>query len=155
TRSRFGKDVRIESGCRIIGSEIQDAVVVESGARVLESQVGMGTVIKQGSYIEKSRVGRDCQVGPYAHLRPQSQLGSEVKIGNFVEIKKSSIGDGSKASHLSYIGDATIGKDVNLGCGFITCNFDGGAVKHQTIIEDGVFVGSDSQMVAPVTVGKG
>ena len=93
-------------------------------------------------------------MGPYAHLRPGSVLQLGVKIGNFVEVKKSIFKDGSKASHLSYIGDAEIGRSVNLGCGFITCNYDG-VKKHKTIIEDGVFVGSDSQMVAPVTVGAG
>ena len=94
-------------------------------------------------------------MGPYAHLRPESRLESNVKIGNFVELKKSVMGEGAKASHLSYIGDAEIGKNVNLGCGFITCNFDGGPKKHKTIIEENVFVGSDSQVIAPVRIGAG
>lgn len=153
--TRLGKDVRIESGCRVIASDIGDGVVLESGCRVFRSKVGAYCNIKQGSYLEDAELGCDCGVGPYAHLRPGSKLGADVRIGNFVEVKKSTMGDGSKASHLSYIGDAEIGKDVNLGCGFITCNYDGGPVKHKTIIEDGAFIGSDSQMVAPVTVGRG
>ncbi|NBV51663.1 bifunctional UDP-N-acetylglucosamine diphosphorylase/glucosamine-1-phosphate N-acetyltransferase GlmU, partial [bacterium] len=107
-----------------------------------------------GSYLEGSTVGKESQVGPYAHLRPESRLSKGVKIGNFVEVKKSVIGEDSKASHLSYIGDAEIGKNVNLGCGFITCNYDG-KKKHKTVIEDGAFVGSDTQVVAPLTIGAG
>lgn len=153
--SKLGRDVRIESGCRILASTLADGVVVEAGSRITASEVGAGSIIKQGSYIERSKIGPDCQVGPYAHLRPDTALAARVKIGNFVELKKSTMGEGSKASHLSYIGDAEIGKDVNLGCGFITCNFDGGPKKHRTVIEDEAFIGSDSQMVAPVTIGRG
>jgi bifunctional UDP-N-acetylglucosamine pyrophosphorylase / glucosamine-1-phosphate N-acetyltransferase len=153
--SRIGRDVRIESGARILGSTLGDGVRIESASRVVGSLVGPGCVIKQGSYVEDSEVGANCQVGPYAHLRPKSKLGAKVKVGNFVEVKNSFMDDGSKASHLSYIGDADIGKDVNLGCGFITCNYDGGPVKHRTTIEDGAFIGSDSQMVAPVKIGRG
>ncbi len=154
-RCRIAADVRIEGGCAIVGSEIAREVLIESGCRVVASRIGEGTHLKQGSYLESSDVGRGCAIGPYAHLRPGSKLEAEVKIGNFVEVKKSTLGKGAKASHLAYIGDAEIGSEVNLGCGFITCNFDGGAQKHRTIIEDGVFVGSDSQTVAPVRIGRG
>lgn len=155
TLCEIAPDVRIESGCQIVASQISTGSWVEAGSRLTNCQIGKGTRIKQGSYLENSVVGDHCAVGPYAHLRPGSHLHEGVKIGNFVEIKKSTLGAGSKASHLAYIGDATVGADVNLGCGFITCNFDGGPRKHQTVIEDGVFIGSDSQTVAPVRIGKG
>jgi len=100
-----------------------------------------------------SVIGEESAIGPMAHLRPESLLGAHVKIGNFVETKKIVMGYGSKASHLTYLGDATIGKDVNIGCGTITCNYDG-VRKHRTVIGDGVFVGSDVQFVAPITVGE-
>ena len=110
--------------------------------------------VKDCSVIEQSTVSDGASVGPFAHLRPGSVIGARARIGNFVEIKKSSIGEGSKANHLAYIGDATVGKDVNIGAGVITCNYDG-FDKFPTIIEDGVFVGSDSQLVAPVRIGRG
>jgi len=135
--SKFGKDVVIEQGCQIFKCEIGD-----------------GTHIKQGSYLTESKLGKDCTVGPFAHLRPGSVLRNKVKIGNFVEVKKSEMKDGAKASHLSYIGDAEIGENSNLGCGFITCNYDG-KNKHKTTIERDVFVGSDTQVVAPLTIGAG
>jgi bifunctional UDP-N-acetylglucosamine pyrophosphorylase/glucosamine-1-phosphate N-acetyltransferase len=154
-RSQIANDVTIEGGCYITRSKIGSGAYLESAVRLNESTVGERTKIKQGSYLESSQIGAECSVGPYAHLRPGSVLEREVKIGNFVELKKSHMGEGSKASHLSYIGDAEVGKNVNLGCGFITCNYDGGPNKHKTIIEDDVFVGSDSQVVAPVRIGKG
>ena len=135
--STFGKDVVIEQGCRIVGTKVGD-----------------GAHLKQGSYIEESVIGPEATVGPYAHLRPGSKLGKKVKIGNFVELKKAEFKDGAKASHLSYIGDAEIGENSNLGCGFITCNYDG-KDKHKTTIERDVFIGSDSQMVAPIKIGQG
>ncbi len=153
-RCSFGQDVYLEAGCRIVQSTISSGAVIESGSRITHSKVGRRSVIRQGSILEESKVGVDCSVGPYARLRPGSELGDEVKIGNFVEVKQSTMGTGSKASHLSYIGDAEIGEGVNIGCGFITCNYDG-KKKHRTIIEDGVFIGSDSQTVAPVRIGKG
>jgi bifunctional UDP-N-acetylglucosamine pyrophosphorylase/glucosamine-1-phosphate N-acetyltransferase len=104
--------------------------------------------------IEESDISSGASVGPFAHLRPGSVIGEKAKIGNFVEVKKSTIGEGSKANHLAYIGDATIGKDVNIGAGVITCNYDG-FTKYPTVIEDGVFVGSDAQLVAPVKIGRG
>lgn len=152
--SKIAKDVVIESGCVVIDSSIGEGAYIEAGCRIVKSKLGKSTRLKQGTYIEESEVGNSCSVGPYAHLRPGSVLKDRVKIGNFVEVKKSFFADDSKASHLSYIGDAKIGKDVNLGCGFITCNYDG-KKKHETVIEDGVFVGSDSQTVAPVKIGKG
>jgi bifunctional UDP-N-acetylglucosamine pyrophosphorylase/glucosamine-1-phosphate N-acetyltransferase len=155
SESTIGSDVMIGSGSEIVRSTLASSVIIESQCHIYDSEINKSSVIKQGSYLEESKVGEGSHVGPYAHLRPGTELQKDVKIGNFVEVKKSTIGEGSKASHLSYIGDAEIGKNVNLGCGFITCNFDGGPVKHKTIIEDEVFVGSDSQTVAPVRLGKG
>jgi len=128
--------------------------VIESGAHLRNVKIGDGVQIKTGTVAEGSVIGDQASVGPYAHLRPGTKLGSKVKIGNFVETKKAVFGDGAKASHLSYIGDAEVGRDVNIGAGTITCNYDG-VNKHKTILEDGVFIGSDSQLVAPVRVGKG
>jgi len=154
SRCKFESDVTIEGNCTLINSRFGSGVRIESQSRILNSKIASRSHIKQGSYIEESEVGELCQVGPYAHLRPGTRLGKFVKIGNFVEVKNSSFDEGAKASHLSYIGDASIGKSVNLGCGFITCNYDG-VKKHKTVIEDKVFVGSDSQTVAPVTIGAG
>ena len=150
----IGEDTLIEGGVTLVASKIGRNVVIESGTRILHSEVEPGTRLKQGCYIEHSHIGMNCQVGPYAHLRPETTLSQNVKIGNFVETKKSTMGEGSKAPHLTYLGDATVGKDVNIGCGFITCNYDG-KKKFTTVIEDGVFIGSDSQAVAPVVLGKG
>jgi bifunctional UDP-N-acetylglucosamine pyrophosphorylase/glucosamine-1-phosphate N-acetyltransferase len=116
---------------------------LEDGVTIFPSCVITGSTIAEGSH-----------VGPFAHLRPESALGKRVRLGNFVEVKKSSLGDDSKASHLSYIGDVVMGKDVNVGAGFIACNYDGEG-KHETIIEDGVFIGSDSQIIAPLRIGRG
>jgi bifunctional UDP-N-acetylglucosamine pyrophosphorylase/glucosamine-1-phosphate N-acetyltransferase len=110
-------------------------------------------VVLDYSVIVESRVGQGAQVGPMAHVRPDSVIGPGARVGNFVELKKTSLGKGSKASHLTYLGDSTIGEGVNIGAGTITCNYDGVA-KHPTVIEDGVFIGSDTQLIAPVTVGK-
>jgi bifunctional UDP-N-acetylglucosamine pyrophosphorylase/glucosamine-1-phosphate N-acetyltransferase len=104
--------------------------------------------------VEGARIGEDCVIGPYARLRPGTELAQGVQIGNFVETKMSRLGVGSKASHLSYLGDAQVGEDVNIGAGTITCNYDG-SNKHLTVIEDGVFVGSNSALVAPVRIGEG
>ncbi len=134
---------RIGAGCTIY-----------PGVRIVDSQIGEDSVILDGTVVENSVVGPRSKVGPMAHLRPGTRLGARCKIGNFVETKAVTVGEGSKASHLSYLGDAVIGRDVNIGCGTITCNYDG-VSKHVTIIEDGVFVGSDTQLVAPVTVGRG
>ncbi|MFM8270158.1 MAG: bifunctional UDP-N-acetylglucosamine diphosphorylase/glucosamine-1-phosphate N-acetyltransferase GlmU [Pseudomonadota bacterium] len=153
-KSEIAPDVVIGPGTQISQSHIQKGAVIEGHCRIHDCRIEESAHIKQGSYLEGSVVGKEAKVGPYAHLRPESKLSRGVKIGNFVEVKKSTIGEDSKASHLSYIGDAKIGKNVNLGCGFITCNYDG-KKKHKTIIEDEVFIGSDSQIVAPLTVGQG
>ena len=122
--------------------------------RIVDSIIESGAVIKDSTLIEGSTVKLNASVGPFAHIRPGSVIGEEAKIGNFVEVKKSVVGHGSKASHLSYLGDAEIGDDVNIGAGTITCNYDGHK-KYITVIEDGVFIGSDSQLVAPVRIGRG
>jgi len=122
--------------------------------RILDSIIGDGAVIKDSTLIEGSVVKRKASVGPFAHIRPGSEIGAGARIGNFVEVKKSVIGAGTKASHLTYLGDAKIGKDVNIGAGTITCNYDG-YKKDITTIEDNVFIGSDSQLIAPVKIGKG
>jgi bifunctional UDP-N-acetylglucosamine pyrophosphorylase/glucosamine-1-phosphate N-acetyltransferase len=134
---------RIGSGCEI-----------EPGAVVTDCTIGDNVHIKPGSVLSESTVGNDCAIGPMAHLRPGTVLDGNNKIGNFVETKKAVIGEKSQASHLTYIGDASLGKNVNVGCGTITCNYDG-VNKHQTTIGDDVFVGSDVQFVAPVTIGRG
>ncbi len=128
--------------------------VIEPGVHLVDVQVGDDVHLKTGTVAEDAVIANDATVGPYAHLRPGSRLGRRVKVGNFVETKKAVFGDGAKASHLSYIGDAEIGADVNIGAGTITCNYDG-EKKHKTVIEDGAFIGSDTQLVAPVRVGKG
>jgi bifunctional UDP-N-acetylglucosamine pyrophosphorylase/glucosamine-1-phosphate N-acetyltransferase len=127
---------------------------VYPNVRILDSNIGREVVIKDSTLIENATVGDRASVGPFAHIRPGSQIGREAKVGNFVELKKTVLGAKSKASHLSYLGDAEIGNGVNIGAGTITCNYDG-KEKHVTRIGDGVFVGSDSQLVAPVRVGKG
>jgi bifunctional UDP-N-acetylglucosamine pyrophosphorylase/glucosamine-1-phosphate N-acetyltransferase len=110
--------------------------------------------VLDGCVIQNSEIASDCTLGPYAHLRPGNKLKRKVKIGNFVEVKKSVIGEGSKVPHLTYVGDATLGERVNIGAGTITCNYDGFA-KHQTVIEDEVFVGSNTSLVAPLKIGRG
>jgi bifunctional UDP-N-acetylglucosamine pyrophosphorylase/glucosamine-1-phosphate N-acetyltransferase len=149
------KGVRIQNPETVnICSEtiLEPGVVIEKNCTILQSVIRAGTLIKQGTRIEKSIIAQDCVLGPYAHLRPGNEIGRNVKIGNFVEVKNSLLKDGVKASHLSYIGDAEIGKNTNIGCGFITCNYDG-KNKFKTIIEEEVFIGSDSQVVAPVKIG--
>lgn len=128
--------------------------VIMPGCRINNSVIGDNCVIKDNSLIEQSFVGDNSQVGPMAHLRPDSRLEGDNKVGNFVELKKTVMGTGSKASHLTYLGDAELGENVNIGCGTITCNYDGHN-KYKTIIGDNVFVGSDTQFVAPVTIGSG
>jgi bifunctional UDP-N-acetylglucosamine pyrophosphorylase/glucosamine-1-phosphate N-acetyltransferase len=128
--------------------------MIETGVTIRSSSIGDNVTVKAGTVISESIVGNNTSLGPMAHLRPGTVLGSDVKIGNFVETKKIVIGDGSKASHLTYLGDAEIGKEVNIGCGTITCNYDG-INKHKTVIQDRVFVGSDVQFVAPVEIGEG
>jgi bifunctional UDP-N-acetylglucosamine pyrophosphorylase/glucosamine-1-phosphate N-acetyltransferase len=133
---------------------VGEGATIHSGCRIRDTRVGDGTVILEGCVIQESDIGERCQVGPYAHLRPQATLRSKVKVGNFVEVKKSVIGEGSKVPHLTYIGDTSMGERVNVGAGTITCNYDGFA-KHRTVIEDDVFVGSNTSLVAPVSIGRG
>jgi bifunctional UDP-N-acetylglucosamine pyrophosphorylase/glucosamine-1-phosphate N-acetyltransferase len=116
--------------------------------------IGPRTQVAPFSHLDEATTGANCRVGPFARLRPGAALADDVHVGNFVEVKQASLGVGSKANHLAYLGDATIGRNVNVGAGTITCNYDG-ANKHRTVIEDDVFIGSDTQLVAPVTVGRG
>jgi bifunctional UDP-N-acetylglucosamine pyrophosphorylase/glucosamine-1-phosphate N-acetyltransferase len=150
-----GRDVEIDVGCIFEGEvSLGDNVRVGAYCVIRNSNIAAGTEIAPYSHIDSSELGTDCHIGPYARLRPGTKLQNEVHIGNFVEVKNSEIAAYSKANHLSYIGDSTIGSRVNIGAGTITCNYDG-ANKYRTIIEDDVFIGSDTQLVAPVTVGKG
>ena len=136
-RTSIGERCEINASVRIVDSTLEDDVVVNNFCVIRESHVRAGA-----------------QIGPFAHIRPQSDVGEGAHVGNFTELKKTTLGKGSKANHLSYLGDATIGEKVNVGAGTITCNYDG-THKHPTVIEDGAFIGSDSQLVAPVRVGKG
>lgn len=150
-----GRDVFIDVGCVFEGRvELADGVHVGPHCVLRNAVVGAGTRIEAYTHIDDASVAASAVLGPYARLRPGAQIGPEAHVGNFVEIKKSVLGAGSKANHLAYIGDALIGERVNVGAGTITCNYDG-VNKHRTIIEDDVFIGSDTQLVAPVTVGKG
>ncbi|HZW87091.1 MAG TPA: bifunctional UDP-N-acetylglucosamine diphosphorylase/glucosamine-1-phosphate N-acetyltransferase GlmU [Gallionella sp.] len=150
-----GSDVEIDVGCIFSGDvSLGDGVHVGAYSMIKNSSIASGTQIAPYSHIDGSEVGADCQIGPYARLRPGSELHDHVHIGNFVEIKNSDIAAHSKANHLSYIGDSTVGSRVNIGAGTITCNYDG-ANKHRTVIKDDVFVGSATQLVAPVTLGAG
>ncbi|MEA2235928.1 MAG: bifunctional UDP-N-acetylglucosamine pyrophosphorylase / glucosamine-phosphate N-acetyltransferase [Thermoanaerobaculia bacterium] len=135
-------------------TKIGSRCVVEPGVHLINVTVGDDVHLKTGTVAEDAVIEDEASVGPYAHLRAGSRLGRHVKVGNFVETKKAVFGEGAKASHLSYIGDAEIGAGVNIGAGTITCNYDG-VNKHKTVLEDGVFIGSDTQLVAPVRVGKG
>ncbi|MGV2942340.1 bifunctional UDP-N-acetylglucosamine diphosphorylase/glucosamine-1-phosphate N-acetyltransferase GlmU [Mesobacillus sp. LC4] len=137
------------SGITVIGSDCQ----IGPNTEISNCEIGNNTVIRQSAAFD-SKIGSEVNIGPFAHIRPDSDIHDEVKIGNFVEIKKAVFGKGSKASHLSYIGDAEVGADVNIGCGSITVNYDG-KNKFLTKIEDGVFIGCNSNLVAPVTIGKG
>jgi bifunctional UDP-N-acetylglucosamine pyrophosphorylase / glucosamine-1-phosphate N-acetyltransferase len=129
------------------------ACEIHAGTRIVNSEIGDRVVIRNYSVVTDARVASGASVGPFAHLRPAADVGADAHVGNFVELKKTTLGARSKANHLAYLGDATIGADVNVGAGTITCNYDGGA-KHATVIEDGAFIGSDSTLVAPVTVGQ-
>ena len=133
---------------------IGDDVIIGPNCVITDSQIGTGSVIKANSLLEQTIVGDHCSVGPFARLRPGSELADHVAVGNFVEIKKSKLGKGSKASHLAYLGDSSIGAGVNIGAGTITCNYDG-ANKYQTYIGEGAFIGSNSSLVAPLNIGAG
>lgn len=150
----IGSDTVLLPGVMIEGKTIiGEDCTIGPNSHILNSRIGNGATV-HSSVVNNSTVGNETAVGPFAHLRPESSLGSHVKIGNFVEVKKSTLGDGSKVSHLSYIGDAEVGSHVNVGCGSITVNYDG-KNKHKTVIEDNVFVGCNTNLVAPVTVRKG
>ena len=150
-----GRDVSIDVGCVFEGRvELADGVTVGAHNVLVNARIGAGVNIKPFCHIEEAVVGPKSVIGPYARLRPGTELAEDVHIGNFVEIKNSQIAAHSKANHLAYVGDATVGSRVNIGAGTITCNYDG-ANKFRTVIEDDAFIGSDSQLVAPVTVGKG
>lgn len=150
-----GRDVTIDVGCIFEGKvNLGDNVKVGAYCVLKDVEIAAGAEILPFCHIEGARIGALARVGPYARLRPGTALDAETHIGNFVEVKNSQVGFNSKINHLSYIGDAYIGRKVNIGAGTITCNYDG-ANKHRTVIEDEAFIGSDSQLVAPVTVGRG
>jgi len=149
----FGKDCIIDVNVVFEGeNKLGKNVTISPNCIVKNSKIGDNANIMPNSIIENSVIGSDTNIGPFARIRPDTTIGNHAKIGNFVEIKKSTISDGSKVSHLSYIGDSKIGKNVNIGAGVITCNYDG-VNKHQTVVEDGVFIGSNTQLIAPVKIG--
>jgi len=150
-----GQDVFIDVNAIFEGDvSLGDNVKVESNNVIRDCRIGSGSVIHPNCHFDNATMGSDCEIGPFARLRPGAELGNEVHIGNYVEIKKSTVADGSKINHLSYIGDSTIGKKVNIGAGTISCNYDG-VNKHRTIIGDGAFIGSGVELVAPVEIGAG
>ena len=152
---KTGKDIFLDINVVLEGEvELADNVTIEPGCIIRNSKIGEGAVIKAHSVLENAVVAADCEVGPFARLRPGANLAEKARVGNFVEIKKSNVGAGSKVNHLSYVGDAEIGADVNVGAGVVTCNYDG-VNKHQTTIGDNAFIGTNSSLVAPVSVGAG
>lgn len=151
---QVGSDVMIDVNVIFEGKVVLgDGVTIGANCILKDVVIGANTEIKPNTMVESSTIGADCSVGPYARIRPDSVLANDSHVGNFVELKKTVLGEGSKANHLTYLGDAVIGSKVNVGAGTITCNYDG-ANKFQTTIEDGVFVGSNSSLVAPITLGK-
>jgi bifunctional UDP-N-acetylglucosamine pyrophosphorylase/glucosamine-1-phosphate N-acetyltransferase len=150
-----GQDVFIDVNAVFEGEvSLGNGVRIEPNNTIRDSVLGAGVVVHPNSHIEGALVGDDCEIGPFARLRPGAELATNVKVGNFVEIKKSTVGENSKVNHLTYVGDSDIGANVNVGAGTITCNYDG-ANKHQTTIGDGAFIGSGVNLVAPVEVGEG
>ena len=151
----IARDVILDVNVVLVGKvEIGEGVYVGPGCVIKDSVIGEGVQIQPCCVIEQARVGAEAKIGPFARLRPGAELSPDTHIGNFVEIKNSIVGEGSKINHLSYVGDSDVGARVNIGAGVITCNYDG-ANKHRTVIGDDVFVGSDCQLVAPVEVGAG
>src|SRR5271165_4796405 len=151
----IGTDTVVEPFVQILGkTRIGSECRIRSYTIINNSVIGDGVLIRPACVLDGAHVAKGAMLGPYSHLRPGSEIGEGAHVGNFVEIKKIKLGKGSKANHLTYLGDAEIGAGVNIGAGTITCNYDG-VNKHTTVIEDGVFVGSDSTLVAPVRVGKG
>jgi bifunctional UDP-N-acetylglucosamine pyrophosphorylase/glucosamine-1-phosphate N-acetyltransferase len=150
-----GKDVFIDINAVFEGDvSLGDGTRIGPNNLIRDSKLGQGTIVHSNCHIEGATTGNDCEIGPFARMRPGAELANRVKVGNFVEIKKSTVADGSKVNHLTYIGDSEIGKGVNIGAGTITCNYDG-ANKHKTRIGDGVFIGSGVNLVAPIEVGAG
>ena len=150
-----GRDTVLYPQVQIEGStEIGEGCTIHAGCRIRNSRLGNRVTVLDGCVILESEIADEAAIGPYAHLRPESRIRRKAKVGNFVEIKKSVIGEGSKVPHLTYVGDAIVGERVNIGAGTITCNYDGFA-KHQTVIEDEVFIGSNASLVAPVRIGCG
>lgn len=150
-----GRDVEIDVGCIFEGVvKLGDGVKVGAYSILRDTSVGAGTHIAPYTHADQVTIAADCRIGPYARLRPGTELADQTHIGNFVELKNAQVDIGSKINHLSYVGDSTVGKHVNIGAGTITCNYDG-ANKFRTVIEDNAFIGSDSQLVAPVTIGEG
>jgi bifunctional UDP-N-acetylglucosamine pyrophosphorylase/glucosamine-1-phosphate N-acetyltransferase len=150
---KIGRDTVILPGSILSGrTEIGEGCTIGPNSELSNTKVGHHTTIRH-SVVSDSEIGSHVQIGPFSHIRPQTAIGDRAKVGNFVEVKKSTIGEGSKASHLSYVGDAEIGKDVNLGCGMITVNYDG-KYKYLTKVEDGAFIGCNVNLIAPITVGK-
>jgi len=154
-QTEIGRDTVIHPNVTIEGnSVIGDGCQIRSGARIVSSRIGRGVEIRDNCLIVDSEVGDSAQVGPMAHLRGHAEIGADARIGNFVEVKKSKVGRGTKASHLTYLGDATIGENTNIGAGTVTCNYDG-IRKNETIIGNDVRIGSDTMLIAPVTIGDG
>lgn len=152
---RFGRDSVVDINVVFEGRVLLgENVSIGANCCIKDAEIGDGTEILPNSVIDGARIGANCHIGPFARLRPGTVLGKAARVGNFVETKNTRMGEGSKANHLAYVGDATIGREANIGAGVIVCNYDG-ANKHQTIIGDGAFIGSDSQLVAPVEIGAG
>ncbi|HEX5539022.1 MAG TPA: bifunctional UDP-N-acetylglucosamine diphosphorylase/glucosamine-1-phosphate N-acetyltransferase GlmU, partial [Methylophilaceae bacterium] len=150
-----GRDVEIDIGCVFSGKvSLADGAKIGAYCVIHNAQIGAGTTVAPFTHMENVTIAGDCRIGPYARLRPGTVLGDDTHVGNFVELKNAQVDVGSKINHLSYIGDTTVGKQVNIGAGTITCNYDG-ANKFRTVIGDHAFIGSDSQLVAPVTIGAG
>lgn len=151
----FGQDVTIDLNVLLEGEiELGSDVSIGANTVIRNCRIGDGVMIKENCVLENAVIGANCSIGPFARIRPETELAENAHIGNFVEIKKSQVGSGSKINHLSYIGDSSIGTAVNIGAGTITCNYDG-VNKHRTLIGDGAFIGSNSQLVAPVEIGAG
>ncbi|OOF15104.1 UDP-N-acetylglucosamine diphosphorylase/glucosamine-1-phosphate N-acetyltransferase [Salinivibrio sp. PR932] len=150
-----GLDVTIDANVIIEGNvTLGDNVTIGAGSVLIDCEIDDNTLVRPYSVIEGASVGEACTVGPFTRLRPGAELARDAHVGNFVEMKKSRLGEGSKANHLTYLGDTEVGRGVNIGAGVITCNYDG-ANKHKTVIKDNAFIGSDSQLVAPVVIGEG
>ena len=152
---QVGRDVEIDIGCVFEGKvSLADGVKIGAYCVIKDTSIGAGTSIAPFTHTDQVTIAADCRIGPYARLRPGTTLSDNTHVGNFVELKNAQVDVGSKINHLSYVGDATVGKQVNIGAGTITCNYDG-ANKFLTVIEDNAFIGSDSQLVAPVIIGAG